>query len=326
MGQAPSAQLFLKSPEGRAVFKTPYATTLLQGYEVTVAGIRAELARARAGGELTSVRTSSNNPVPGVFEVPPYVKSIASYTHPIEIPPTWGQGIDDVVIDTRAFTKRLENGNLAAAAGQQADWDFYKLYARLTRLWMGGYQNDFKHLGHIAPTVFIRWLTGVIVSRLNLTPFDQVGVSAVVGYYFYCLFLNEEEVDDAEKLKIAAQVARVTQIPPHKVQEYLDRVERKPMSIEDLVVALRQSVETQRFDKLAPALIYQMINGHWWGAHAREIIGVALEYPPAFYAVLYSAFNNKGVRRAIFAEQALKIKRGDEDTSFSLNVARFIEV
>ncbi|HWT40887.1 MAG TPA: hypothetical protein VN081_06525 [Dongiaceae bacterium] len=293
-----------------------------------MAGIRAELARALIEAELTLVRTSSETPVEGVFEVPPYVKSIPPYTHPMIMDPrSWNSGCPDVVVDTRAFTKSAGQGSpILAASGQQADWDFFKLYARLAHRWVCGYANDFKHLGHVAPTVFIRWLSGVVVSRLNLSPFEHVGVTAVTGYYFYCLFLNREDVDGSEKLKISQQVARVTQIPATKVLEYIDRITEAPMDINGYVTALREAVDTSRFDKFTPALVYQMIVGHWWGAHAREVIAVALEYPPAFYAILFTAFTNKGVKRSVFADQALKIKRGDEDTQFALAVGRFIEV
>lgn len=308
------------------MFTNPYSTTPCTGYKETVAAIRKELARARVQGELTPVRTSTDTPVEGVFEVPPYVKSIEAYTQPIDLENRWAGGVPDVVMDTRPFTRLTELREVTAASGQKSDWDFYKLYGRLIHRWLGGYSSDFKNLGAIAPTVFIRWLSGVIVSRLNLTPYDQVGVTAITGYYFYCLFLHEHDVTDAERMKIAVQVARVTAMQPNKVLEYIDRVKSAPMDINGYVQALRDAVESSRVERLSPALIYQMIAGHWWGAHARETISVALEYPPAFYAILFTAFTNKGVRRAIFAEQALKIKRGDEDEQFALQVARFIEV
>jgi hypothetical protein len=308
------------------VFKTPYTTTPCLGYTAAVAGIRAELARALIQGELTLVSTASNQPVNGVFEVPPYVKSIPPYTHPLPMEPESYSTIPRVVVDTRAFTKSDENRVVTAASGQQSDLEFFRLYARLTHRWGGGYVNDFKHLGQIAPTMFIRWLAGSVGSKLNLTPFDLVGVTAITGYYFYCQFLDADQVTEAEKLKIAQQVARATSIPPNKVLEYIDRATTTPVCITTYVKALQEAVDTTRFDKFSPGLIYQIIGGHWWGAHAREVVAVALEFPPAFYAMLFSAFTNKGVRRSIFATQALRVARGDEGNQFAMALARFIEV
>lgn len=307
------------------MFTSPYATTPCVGYSRTLTTTTAALAAALIRGELSNLKNSDGHMVPGVFEVPPYLKSVPPYTHPVAIEKNDIGYADDgvsVVVDTRAYVRVGMDKEVKVAS--PTDYNFLTLYARLVKRWMNGYYADFRNLGAIAPTMYIRWLSETIVAKLNLNPYDQVGVTAVTGYFFFAQFINRL-IDDAEKLKISHQVARHTQIPAPKVLEYIDLVKTPPTTITEYIHALRDAVETSRFEKFTPALLYQIMAGSWFPS-AREVVAVALEYPPAFYTLVYSALTDRGFHKTLFAERLQRLDRNNAAKEFSLAVARFIEV
>lgn len=304
------------------MFKSPYATTPCVGYNLKA--LTSALAAADIRGELTDLKTSEGHPVPGVFEVPPYLKSVPPYSHPVPLERERAgyQGYQfNVVADTRAYVREGQDRSIKVVL--PTEYNFQSVYARLMSRWMNGYAKDVKNLGAIAPTMYIRWLSESIAARLNLNPYDQVGVTAVTGYFFFCQFIDRT-IDEADKLKISQQVARHTQIPAPKVLEYMDLVKVAPTNVNEYIVALQEAVESARFAKFSAALLYQIMGGSWY-ASGREIVAVAIEYPPAFYALAYAALTDRSFHKTPFAERLARLDRQNSAKEFTMAVARFLE-
>lgn len=167
--------------------------------------------------------------------------------------------------------------------------------------------------------VFDRWVTGTIVNRMNLrNDLDvQIRLSIVSAIYFQLLFYN----DPAEALvkeyeTIQYKAASLTNTNLDLVKEVLDKIERMD-SIEDYCSAVATATGSIRLDNFKFVGLFNMISSSWFGVNAREIVGVALEHLPTFYALVYSALTDRSYRKCLLGKTIDSIRDRAAEERFS---------
>jgi hypothetical protein len=306
------------------MFKFPYETTPCAAYNL--ADIRKALQHAMIEGQLSPAHTLKGNAVDGVLAVPPYVKSVPTFAHPVSFD---YHGKESLVIDTRAFVSQKMSGETRVT--DPTSYQFLVLRGALTALWSSGSVSDLAQLGDFPVKVFSRLLAEGIVRRLGLTPGDQMRLMALAGYWHLCQYIDGAQIHQDTGIKLAGKVARATAISVEKVLEVMDLLaagdNTYPVigSIEAFIVAAKDVVQSSRMEMLNLGLIYGSVGGVWFGANAREIVAVALEYPPVFLAMMYMALNDRTFHAAMFTKLVEQSKRGDVGDDFVKRVTKLLE-
>lgn len=283
------------------MFIAPYDTTAISTYNLQTT-LR-ELRVAKINGDLRVVRNSAGERLEGVLEVPPYVKSVPAFGHPICL---GGGDESDWIIDTRAFVSPRESEQTVIVG--TADYRFLTLRALLSRAWADGDTTSFLSTGDLAPTLYISLIAEGLSRRLALSPLEQMPLSAITALYYYLQFERTPPESETFKNLLATKVSRITRIPPARVFEILDQVQY-PMDLSSYCEQVKVLVDNPKLHGLTPALIYTAVGGIWFGANAREVTAVALEYPPYLHAMLYTCLTSSAYSRSLFGAAVKRFDR-----------------
>lgn len=305
------------------MFTLPYETTPNGSYQTEE--IRKALLHALISGELRPVVSGSKHSesngeiLKGVQEVPPYLKSIPAFSQPM-----WVENDNNkmLVIDSRAFVREGRDGSIKIT--NPTEYRFLTLRAILTRAWIEGSKAEQSQFGDYPATVFSRILTEGLVRRLGLSPMDQMNLSVISAYYYFSLFLSvDAELTDIDRVKLATRVSRATRVAVDKVMALTDQL---PIlgDINAYSAALKEAVGSTRLSKLNAGLIYAIVGGCWFGAHARESVAISLEYPPIFLAMLYMALTDRSYHSAFFTKTALSTDKEAARQNFTKSMGAYL--
>lgn len=301
------------------MFKTPYDTTPCADY--VLSEIKKELAIASIEGELRVPVTESDLSVRGVMIIPPSVKHVPPFAHPMLVESNSGRS-EQLVVDTRGMTRESREGQLSVSS--RIDYNLLLLRALLTRQWMDHSPLDLLACGTLPLTVYSRWVSENICRRLPLNPGEQMMVTVVAGWFYLCLFREEAEIDEQLKLKMSSQISRATYVGTDRVLEITDNLD-KMNSVLDFIRGLKNVVQNSALEKLSHGLLYTFVGGSWFGANARETVAVALEHPPTFMALVHVALQDRSWRKTGLGTIVLNSDKGDIGKSFTYNLLSLLK-
>lgn len=302
------------------MYQQPYDTSLLKGYPVATwvhtleaLAIEERLTPVELKGDRSATHEASQallEILPGVDEVPPLLA-------PLLIDTRQGR---KVVIDARALKRVRRDGAPVVVGG--GDYRFLTREAMLTWLWANGDAAGFSHTGTLPVRVYARWVADGVARRLALSPLDQIRTSILAAYYYLTSFRPAEDQNDPSyQLGQASIVSRALNVPTEHVLKALEGI--APLtSVASFVAALKQSPElSMRMESLTPGIIYTLVGGSWFGARARSIVGAALEYPPSFLTMLYTAYTDRSYHASYFAKTAMQADRHHQAKDFVVGMA-----
>lgn len=307
------------------MFLTPYQTTACSPYDVK--SIQAALQRAEIHGDLAPAVTLKGTTLKDVYIVPPYVKDIAPFSMPLDF---HGQHGPSVAVDVRGFLKATGETGFKIVAG--AEYEGAIIRAALTLGWMEGGSGEMRRFNDIAAKVFIRLLSESIARRLNLGPYEQQALTVVTGLFYYSNFVPSDRIGrdgtlvQEEKDKIAVAVARLTRISPQTVAEFLAGEVPMITSLDTYCDALRYVVKSPRLERVDGALIMTLMGGLWFGGNARQIVAVALEYPPVWLGLIYQALTDRSFHGAQLTKMVETENRNSAGAHFMRDVGSYLEI
>jgi hypothetical protein len=240
----------------------------------------------------------------GVFYVTSENKHIKPFAHPLVIDRPGGRSADTstkiVVVDARTIARTDQSGSLVG----DMDFRYTEVRAKLMdKVWLQNAPLDLLNSGDLPMRVFSRMFAENMQRRMNLSLDVQLRIQIIVAYYYICLFHDKIENDEDVMLANAKRISRSTGINLPKVLEVLEHVSA-PFNIEKLALMLAEHGGSVRLQNMSAAIIYTMLGGIWFGSNATENVAVALEHPPTFCAMLYSALNDRSYRKTILSEVA----------------------
>jgi hypothetical protein len=237
-----------------------------------------------------------------VMTVNDNARDIPQFAHPITL--SWNSKNPQgklVVVDVRPFTRKTPEGDLIITA--KDDFDLLCLRAGLQVFATEHHMYELQQLGTFPMTVYIRWISEAISRKLGLQPADQVRLTIIVGALYTSLFRDAGDrsafsaYSEKEKINIATSIAKSTMISPQTVFEVLDSIPAvyDLQTFCDTVATHGGSIRFERFNL---GLLQQILGGSWMGLNSRELVAVALEHPPTFFSMVYSALKSRGYRKA----------------------------
>lgn len=296
------------------MFTYPYETTPCADYALgnVIKGIR--LALINDG--LRPAQLLSGNAAGNVLVVTPLTPDVPPFSHPLEVD---HHGTKWVVFDGRGFTRMTREREVVVTA--RNEYDLTYLRAFLSSYWSSHSPSDLLALGNLPLTVYCRWVAEGIVRRMGLDPASQMVVTIIVGYFYLSLFREDEVLDESDLIKFAKQISSATAVPVDKCLEIADQL--SPMrNIGDFVDNVIKVVNSTRLEKFSVGLLYSILMNSWFGiANHQEIVAVALEHPPTFLALVYTALKDRTYRNSGLARLVLQNDKGDKGRQFTYNLA-----
>lgn len=256
---------------------------------------------------------------PGVYLVSPMNKEIKPFTHPILIDQ---HGMDVVVIDVRALI-RVDGSSYKIA--NHTEFNFNVMRAALTLYAKRHNMEDIGNLGDIGLTVFARFVSENITRRLNLNPEEQMKIAMAASFLHLCGMRETEELTESDLQRMVPKISRCTKISAQWIFDNIEPI-RYMADVGDFISVVKELVPNRRLEQLDVALLYAMLGGGWFGFNSKEVVAVALEHIPTWYAIIYTSLIDRSFRKAPIANIVQINERNGAGKQFTINLARMIEV
>lgn len=294
------------------MFNNPYETTPCADYNMSRVkdGIRLSIIE----GTFDSAIGSDKKDIPGVRLITSRNRDIPPFSHPFIYEE---DGKKTAFIDARGFTRIDREG--AMSISSKTEYDFNVLRAKLSLFWVAQSPADLLALGQLPMTVFCRWISENLARRFGLDPASQMRATIVAGFFYLSMYRIDPEMDEEAKIKSCTQISRATRINVDDVFEIADKL--KPITnVKDFVENLVEHVGSVRLERFNIGVLYSSLGGSWFGGNAPELIAVALEHPPTFLAMVFTALHERGFRNTGIAKVVLAADRGDLGRTFSYHL------
>jgi len=216
--------------------------------------------------------------------------------------------------DLRLFIRKdTPINNIESGVKNLTEFNFHKSRGILNLIWLNDGVNQIKNGLSFAGIVFSAWLAEVIAKNYALDFKDQTTLSIITSYYYQTLFSNEKEIDDDTKQKMAVHTIKATKAPAEFVFEIFDKI--GPMnSINDYCSTVVNILENVRLKNFSLAMLLTIIRNSWYGTNAKEIISVAIEHPPTWCALVFTALNERTFKNSVIYKIVERFgKRGASD-------------
>lgn len=211
------------------------------------------------------------------------------------------------------------NDDDAVRMKNRVAFNLEKLRLRLNVLWLEKRPTILREFSSIPMAIFSSWISENITRRFGLTPKDQMDIAIISCYYYYSLFSERNDLTEDEKVRLISTVMKTTRAPVSMVEEIFEKIE--PMSsIKDFSKSIRTLVDNIRLENFDEGVLTNLVISSWFGVDAKQLISVALEHPPTWISLVYSAFTEKSFKNTAISKLAQRYlgSKGENDFVRSL--------
>jgi hypothetical protein len=237
---------------------------------------------------------------------------IPLFTHPILV---LDQNREQALCtDLRFFVKKgTSASDVASGVRNQTEYNFAKSRAILNLMWVSDRVGEIRNGLPFAGVVYAAWLSESIAKTFALDYSDQTVVAIITHFFYQTLFSEETEFDEEAKQRMAAHTMKATKAPSELVFKVFDKI--GPMKdINEYCRAVAEGVENVRLKDFNLASLLHLVKNSWYGTNSKEIISVALEHPPTWAAIVYTALVERSYRGSMVYRIAERHgKRGAAD-------------
>lgn len=302
------------------MFKTPYETTIAR--HSLLNNITSALAIALSNYELATCELSGNVQV--VTGLKTGAVKIPQFTHPVVFEDAYKN--KRIAIDGRTCVAVRGSSSEIAVPKNLPEYALLAYRAITQKCWMAGHYNDIRNVSTIIGGIYSRWVSETVARQFQLAPDVQLKLAILSAFFYICQFIPKDAFDPKEELKHAAQVARYVGVSVDFAQKELSGIGHinDLKEFADLVRSLNLSVRLDKFDH---AVMLTILTGYWLGNRDREMVAVALEYPPTFITLVYQAINERGYAKTRLADMILRnYDKGDNLKQLSMNFKQLVRV
>lgn len=222
---------------------------------------------------------------------------IPLFTHPIMIKNIGN--VNYLITDLRYYIrKNNEVANLASSdmveqnIKNRTEYNFAKTRAVLNLVWLNHGVDEMKNTLSFAGTVFSTWIAEAISKVYALDYSDQLKIQVLASFYYQSLFIDNRLIDEDTRQKMAIHTIKATRADAKFVFSIFDQIEAID-SINDFCKYVQKITENVRLQSFNFAMLLTMIRNSWYGINSKEIVSVALEHPPTWIAIVYTALSEK---------------------------------
>lgn len=217
-----------------------------------------------------------------------------------------------ICFDLRKFySVDRETGNFIPK--RSTDLEFLSTRNDLTGVWGVGAIKDLYYfkLPHMA---FANWISSLITKRFGLTEKERSDINTVAYIYYSRLFDGENSNRDDELDKLALRV-RETYYTRGMLEEIYNKVPHME-TLEDFCKALYDVTGNVRLNGFDISVLYRLTQTGWMGVDYKQNLAIALEFPPIWIAMCYSALKNNIYKRTTIGDRVEALSKRGEGLAF----------
>ncbi len=304
---------------------TAYDTTV--GSKIVTKNIKKALLEAfiKDGIQMTNLGLVNNLPVipVGVLGNCASASEIPFFAHPIEVVDSKNKRY--LCVDLRSYTVPLDEGTCSDSnvrIRNQTEYNFAMAREVFNLAWLTGSALQIKNDLSFAGTVYASWLSESISKRFALDPGEQIRLQILTHYFYQSLFYGTEAMDEVTKQKFAIHTIKATKASSELVFAVFDSI-GKLDDINDYCENVKSIIGNIRLKELSAGVIVTIVGNSWFGPNAREVIAIALEFPPVWTALVYTAMTERSFKNSSIARIADRLQRNNAGKEF-LKAAEYI--
>ena len=239
----------------------------------------------------------------------PEDQNVPLFIHPVVVE---HKGMKYLVTDMRMY---FSQGTETQQIKNLTEYNFAKSKAVLGALWLANKENEIRVGLRFAADVFSSWLSETISKNYNLDFGDQLHLRILIHFYYLNLFHRQPTVDEETRQGWAVHTIKATKADSKTVFAVFDQLE-KMESMEDLCKAAKSVIKNTALFNFNPAVLLTLVRSAWFGNYAKENITVALEFPPVWCAIVYSAISERTYKSSTIYRYVEKLGKRNADEGF----------
>lgn len=180
--------------------------------------------------------------------------------------------------------------------------------------------SEFNIIFNDAGRIFATWVGFEISKRLVLSPLQQNEMVIYFAYYWFTRYMDEGKIRNEDYQFICLTIQRLFGYDINLIQQTLDplQYEASP-TLNHFCTLIRETNPNPKLKDLSSILVISMLfNGWIASSNARELIAVALEYPPLFMLMMYRGLSERSFKNAKISELALRLLTGQKQQTYIL--------
>lgn len=292
------------------IFKTAYQTTACAGF-VMQKTIHA-LQDAYMDGQLESFRSTELREVQGGSSV---VNAVPAFAHPLAFPisrpnaPAAGSGFA-LAVDVRPFGRWVPEQHRFAVRND-VEYTLATMRGQLNLVWFHEAPELLRDISSLPMQVFASWISENVARRFALDPGEQMRLAILAALYYQSLFVEETEIDESEKIRLAAAVSKVVRVTAKDAMSVLDQIDQYVPGVHVFCQLARAVTGSVRLEGLNVGVLYSILGGTWYGTNAKEMVAVALEHPPTWLGLLLMAGRERTFKNSELAKLVARMTGKD---------------
>lgn len=246
-------------------------------------------------------------------------KDIPSFSHPIQL--DHKDGFKRIVVDMRPFV-RYDRMSDTAHSTNVTEYSIALARAVLEELWANDIEGrrNLSNMSTYPLKLFTVYVTNTISRIYNLSLAEQGTISTICAAWYLSSFIPEDQIERFDRQVFTTKIARITKNNPRTILETLERL--TPMrTIDDFASNIQMNSGTSRTESFQIGLLFNQVAGGWMGTYAREMVPLAMEFPPTWIA-LAAASTEEGYRRTAIGQTAKVIFSRDDMMEFKGLISR----
>lgn len=297
------------------MFMTPMQTTPARNYnmQMTVSGIKTAEINDELIPHAEHLRFKLKFVPPGNNDFPPFTQPLTR----LELP---SLSDADIVIDGRSFLRVKDQTPL-----KEDTYRLYVNYATMVNRWAAEPVDFPRRLVNTSDyhiRMFATWLTGEVGRRLSLDPIQLAKLRTIFTIHYIQMttdVLKDTRSKDAQMQIVTKASRTIPRSSPLLAFEMLGEDIPYLSNISDTLEWAKRILDTPRTDMLNVGFIYSLVSMSTFPA-LREMITVALEYPPAFIILLHNALTERGINKT----QLGKVMVANKDRTTEMQFLRMV--
>lgn len=258
---------------------------------------------------------------------------IPLFTHPIQV---FNKGKHYIVSDLRLYLKeagqrstdRITNEDVEARIRNRTEYNFAKSRHAMQLLWSDDQISQIANSTRWAAVVFSMWISDSLQRAMALNYMEAEEVRVIAHMYYQSLFVDKSDSEEIERCLV--HTVKGGKLQAQQVFDIWDQVAKQEgfdfakMDLSDFAKALSVGVSGMRLQSMNMGLLITILRNSWYGTNAKDILVVALEHPPTWIALLYTAINERTYKTTSIAKVAEKMARGGLGDAFKRSYVELV--
>lgn len=201
---------------------------------------------------------------------------------------------------------------------RSTDIEFLTTRNDLTGVWGVGAVKDLYYfkLPHMA---FANWISSLITNRFGLTEKERSDINTIAYVYYSRMFdngsVNGETIERGDELDRLALRVKETYYTRGMLEDVYSKIDHME-TLEDFCSMLYKVTGNVRLSGFDISVLYRLTQTGWMGVDYKQNLAIALEYPPIWIAMCYSALKNNVYKRTTIGDRVEALSKRGEGIAF----------